>query len=121
MRTTSWMTGIALAGLLALAGAGCKKEGPGLQTPTFNKVPVDIPKLSQAMAPAGQSAHTVIVKLKQNLRYHQYDAALAALDSLKEMPDVNDSQKKVIDQVSEQVKQAAKANEAAAPAPASAR
>ena len=39
-----------------------------------------------------------------------------ALDKLKELPSLNDAQKKTIDEVTEQVKQAAKDQEGKAPA-----
>jgi hypothetical protein len=117
MKKTAWIAGIAVAGLMALPGVGCKKETPAQQAPTFNRVQVDIPKLLQATAAAGQPAHTAVNKLRQDLRYHKYDEALARLDSLKEMPELNDEQKKVIDQITEQVKQAAKAHAASAATP----
>jgi len=117
MKKTAWISGIALASLIALPGVGCKKETPGQQAPTFSRVQVDIPKLLQATTAAGQPARTAVNKLRQDLRYHKYEDALAALDSLKEMPELNDAQKKVVDQVIEQVKQAAKANEASGATP----
>ncbi|MGO9203176.1 MAG: hypothetical protein ACLQM8_21860 [Limisphaerales bacterium] len=119
-KQTTWIIGMALAGLVALAGAGCNKKtgsAPQQQTaPTFNKVAVDLPKLRQAIATTGPKVHGIFNGLGTALRGGRYPAALTLLDRLKESPEVNDEQKKVVDQVTEQVKEAAKNQEADKPA-----
>jgi len=113
------MVGIALAGLIGLADTGCKKEAEAPKMPTYSKVQVDIPKLRQALGTAGPETQAALRKINLGLRYGKYIDALVALDQLKESPGLNDAQKKVVEEVAEQIKQAAKNQEAAkAAAPA---
>ncbi|MGO8679095.1 MAG: hypothetical protein ACLQVX_24915 [Limisphaerales bacterium] len=116
IRKTTWMLGIALA-CLTLAGAGCgKSETPAQKVPTYGNVAIDMPKLRKALETAGPDAQTGIRNVTYGLRYNKYVDALMALDKLKELPSLNDAQKKTIDEVTEQVKQAAKDQEGKAPA-----
>jgi hypothetical protein len=119
IKKTTWILGIALAGLVAMAGAGCSKsETPAQKIPTYGKVAVDMPKLRKALETAGPDAQTQIRNVNLGLRYGKYVDALMALDKLKELPGITDAQKKVIDEVAEQAKEAAKNQEASKPAPA---
>jgi hypothetical protein len=107
-KRTAWILGIALACLVALGGAGCKKENPAQKVPTFNKQPVDMPALRKAVEPAGQEAQQAVRRIGLGLRYHRWDQAMEQLDKLKAMPNINDAAKKVIDEVAAQVAEAAK-------------
>jgi hypothetical protein len=113
MKKTNWILGITLAGLVALAGAGCKKEAAMPKMPTYSKVQVNMPKLKQTLSTAGQDVQTAVRAVSMKLRYGQYLQALMGLDKLKDTPGLNDAQKQAIDEVIEQVKQAAKNQEAA--------
>ena len=68
-KATTWILGIALAGLVAAAGAGCKKQAGVSKTPTYNSVQVDMPKLAAALATAGQDALSELNHVKYGLRY----------------------------------------------------
>jgi hypothetical protein len=112
-KPTNWMLGITLAGLVALAGAGCKKAEPAVKVPTYHGVQVDMPKLQKALQGAGQEAQTGIRNVRMGLRYGRYADALTKLEALKELPGLTDAQKQVISEVGEQIKQAAQSLEAA--------
>jgi hypothetical protein len=107
LKKTTWILGIALAGLVALAGAGCKKEAPEQKLPTYNKVPVNMPKLREIAATAGPAAQAAVRNVTLHLRYRRYVEALAALDQLKDVPGLSDAQKSVVDEVIGQIKQVA--------------
>ncbi len=125
MKTTTWLLGIALAGLVALAGAGCKKEEAKPKAPLYGGVQIDLPKLQAALGnvgqtPSGQNLNNVLAKIRFGIRYQNYVDALVALDKLKDDPSLNDAQKKIVSDVLEQVKQAAanKEKQAASQPPA---
>ena len=115
IKPTTRILGITLAAVVALAGAGCKKQAPAQgQMVSYGGVPVAINKLRQSLATASPEAQRLMGQVTFNLRYGKYDPALAALDKLKQTPGLNGAQKQVIDEVTEQVKQAGKNQEAAA-------
>jgi hypothetical protein len=115
MKKTAWILGIALAGLVALAGAGCKQEAPAPKMPTYHGAPVDMPKLRKALETAGPDAQNGLRNVNMGLRYGKYLDALAALEKLKEVPGLTDAQKQVVDEVVGQVQQAAKNQESEKP------
>ena len=96
--------GVLVAGLLAFSGCG-KKEP---QTPAayeIRGVKVDMPKLEQAFAGAGNDLQADVVQTTSNIRYGQYVEALVSLDKLVNNPSLNDAQKKVVNEVIEEMKQ----------------
>jgi hypothetical protein len=113
-KTTTLILGIALAGLVAMAGAGCKREAAAPKMPTYSGVQVDMPKLQQTVGTIGPEAQTIVRNVRMGLRYGRYVDSLMALDKLKELPGLNDAQKQVVNEVIEQVTQAAKNKEAKA-------
>ncbi len=115
-KATTWILGVALAGLVAVAGAGCKKQAGVSKTPTYNSVQVDMPKLAAALATAGQDVLSDLNHVKYGLRYKRYPEALEALDKIKDNPKLTDEQKKVVSEVSEQIKQVAEKAVEAKPA-----
>ena len=115
IKPTTRILGISLAAVVALAGAGCKKQAPAQgQMVTYGGVPVAINKLRLSLATASPEAQRLLGEVTFNLRYRRYDPVLAALDKLKQMPGLSDAQKQVIDEVTQQVRQAAKNPEPAA-------
>ncbi len=116
MKPTTWILGIALAGLVAVPGAGCKKEAAAQKAPTYNNVQVNMPKLRAALEKGGQEVQAEMAHVTYGLRYRRYVDALVALDKLKELPSLNDAQKQVVNEISEQVKQVAQKAEEAKPA-----
>ncbi len=89
-----------------LAGAGCKKaeDRPG-PTPVYYGVKVDLPKLDAALANASQDVQATAAQVKQSLRYAQFPQSLAALGKLAANPTLTETQKKVVNDLTEQIKQ----------------
>jgi hypothetical protein len=106
MKTRYWMMMFLAAGLLALAG--CSKEKPA--TPVMDGVTIDLPKLKEAFATAGPDAQTSISEVTMGMRYSDYPRAFAALAKLDSTPGATEAQKKVVADVTQQVKQAASKN-----------
>jgi len=109
MKTANWMMMFLLAGVLALAG--CGKEKPAATV--MNGVTVDLPKLQEAFATASSELQTSVSEVRMGVRYGVYARALTALEKLANAPGLTEDQKKVVAQVTEQVKQLA----SKAPAP----
>ncbi len=104
MKTMNWIVGILTAGVLVLAGCG-KSDKSGQQGPQaveMRGVKVDLPKLREIVPPELQP---VVNDLNNALRYGQFPQAQAQLQKLSAAPNLNDEQKKVINDVAEQVKQ----------------
>jgi hypothetical protein len=100
---------IALVAAALLAAAGCGKSPQAQQSPppvNYNGVNVDIPKLRLLLAGKPELANT-LEQVSMAVRYGNYDDAFAALAKLDAAPDLTEPQKKVINDVSEQVKQLA--------------
>jgi hypothetical protein len=104
MRTKGWLA-IALAVWVGLVGGACKKQPPREQTPIYHGVTVDAPKLEKALETAAPQVHRRFLDVKQALHYRRYVNALAELDTIKEDPGLNDEQKRLVDQVKDQVSQ----------------
>lgn len=69
----------------------------------LNGVSIDLPKLQQT---CGQSMRESVDKVRLSIRYADCRTALAELAKLANNPDISEAQKKTINDVSEQVKQA---------------
>ena len=100
-----------LAGLLALAS--CNKPTP--PPPTQQGIALDLPKLKEAFASSGPEIQTQVATVLNGVRYEEFATALATLDKLAQTPGLTEPQKKIVTQVTEQVKQVA--SKAAAPRP----
>ena len=94
-----------LSGLL-LVVAGCGKKQPAA-SPAYeiNGVKVDVPKLQEAFAGASPEIQADVNQTTLNLRYGMYEKSLMALDRLSSNPALNDTQKKVVNDLIEQMKQ----------------
>jgi hypothetical protein len=95
-----------LVGILFVAN-GCGKSDKTPPAADINGVTVDLPKLSEAFANASQEVRTTVNQVGFNIRYTKYEDALMALDKLVNDPSVTEDQKKVVNQVIEQVKKLA--------------
>jgi len=95
---------VALA-LFIMGVAGCKKnaEAPGI--PEINGVKVDFPKLQHTFDNAGPEIQQNVSQTIQGIRYGMYEKSLEALDKLANDANVNDQQKKVVNEMIESVKQ----------------
>jgi hypothetical protein len=76
-------------------------------------VKVDLPKLREAFVGASPEAQTSINEIGSAIRYGMYPKALPELAKLAASPNLTEPQKKVVEEVTAQVKQLA----AAAPPP----
>jgi acetate kinase len=113
MKTANWMVMFLLAGGLvgALALTGCGKQKPA--APTVGGVTVDMPKLREAFATAAPELQTAISEVNMGIRYGEYARAIAGLDKLSNAPGITEAQKKIVSEVTEQIK--ALANKPATP------
>ncbi len=102
-----------------MAGWGCSKAEPPPRIPKYYGVEVNLPKLKQTLEVPGLDVTTQVRQVTMRLRYGQLIEAMKMLDAVRDMPAVTDPQKQVIDEVLQQMKQAAEnqAAQRAAPAP----
>jgi len=94
---------VLLAGVLALVG--CGKEKP--PAPVLQGVTIDVPKLREAFATASPELQTAVSEVAMGARYSDYTSAFNALAKLDSAPGLTDAQKKVVAEVTDQVKQLA--------------
>jgi len=109
MKTANWMMMFLLAGALALTGCGKQKPAATVVA----GVTVDLPKLRETFATASPELQTVVSEVGMGVRYADYARALSALEKLANAPGLTDPQKKIANEVTEQVK--AMASKATAP------
>jgi hypothetical protein len=104
MRTVSCASVALVIGLLA--GAGCKKaeDAPG-PTPVYYGVRVDLPKLDTAFTNASADVQASAALAKQYIRYAELPKALAELGNLAANPTLTEMQKRVINDLTGQIKQ----------------
>ena len=103
MKNANWMMLTVLASVVALAG--CGKEEP--RTPVVEGVKVDLPKLQEAFAMATADLQNTVSEVTMGVRYSEYPRAFAALDKLAKAPDLTERQKKILSEVTEQIRQLA--------------
>ena len=103
MKTLHWIL-LALA-TTAFAITGCKKSQPPIPSPQVNGVTVDIPKLMTAFNGAPPDVQAQVTQVSYGIRYTDYMKAMEALDKLANDPNTTEAQKKVVNEVIEQVKQ----------------
>jgi hypothetical protein len=105
------MAGLLAAGFLAFSGCGKSDTPPA---PEVNGVIVDIPKLTEAFANASPETKAAVTQIGFNIRYTKYEDALMSLDKLLNDPSTTADQKKVVNQVIDQVKKLAGSTQAPA-------
>jgi len=103
MKSANWMMMLLFAGVLALIG--CGKEQPA--APVVEGVTVDLPKLQEAFATASGDLQTSVSEVTMGVRYADYPRATAALGKLANAPGLTEPQKKVVGDITEQIKQLA--------------
>lgn len=95
--------------------AGCGKSNKVAPAAEINGVTVDMPKLQQALGGnTNPEVRNQMTQVAFGVRYGDYPKALMALDQLSSNANVSDAEKKVVNEVLEQVKKLAQN----APAPA---
>lgn len=106
MKITNWIILALTAGSLAFA-TGCSKSDDAKARNEMGVV-IEMPKLRQACkdvaSPAVQSS---LSQAELGLRYGEYNKSLQELEKIAGSPDLNDQQKKLVGEVSEQIKQLA--------------
>ena len=91
---------------VGVAYSGCGKKAPPTPPPAeISGIKVDVPKLRQTLSGAPQEVMSDMNMFTSSLRYGQYEKALMGLDKLASNPGLNDTQKKVVNDVIEQMKQ----------------
>ena len=103
MKTTNWILGVLAAGLLAWAGCGQTQKAPPPMV--INGVKVDMPKFNQAFITANPEQQRSLGKASMAIRYGQYAEAVAELEKLANNASLTEPQKKVTNEVIEQLKQ----------------
>ena len=93
MRMTNWVSGIVVAGLLALVGCG-KSDKAGTQQ---TSPAMDFTKFRQAFPNPTPDQQQVIAKVSQAIRYRSYPDSLAALAQLSGDASLTEAQKKAVD------------------------
>ena len=111
MRMTHWIGMSLLAGALALVGCGQSEP----QAPVQQGVAIDLPKLREAFANVIPETQSLVSAVASGVRYGEHASALAALDKLAKTPSLTEAQKKIVSEVTEQVKRVA--SKAPAPPP----
>ena len=100
------VVGAFVLSVLLLGLAGCGKKKPVVQPPyEMSGVKVDVPKLQQAFVGAPPELQADVNQTALNLRYGMYEKSLQSLDRLINNPGLNDAQKKVVNDLIEQMKQ----------------
>ena len=102
IRSSTW---ILVLVALQVCYVGCKKKEPALAPYEISGVKVDMPKLQQTFADAKPELQGPLNETSSNVRYGFYDKAVQSLEKLAAAPDLTDQQKKVVNDVIEQMKQ----------------
>ncbi|PWU20775.1 MAG: hypothetical protein C5B50_03220 [Verrucomicrobia bacterium] len=109
MKRAELLAVVALAGMVVLSGCG-KSNSQQLSAPIVrNGISVDVPKLETTFASASPSLRDSASKIQVAFRYENYKEALAELDKLAADPSLTPEQKKLVGDVTEEMKQAAAA------------
>jgi hypothetical protein len=103
MKIVNLMMMLLLAGVFGLTG--CGKEQPA--APVVEGVSVDLPKLHEAFATASAELQTGVSEVTMGVRYRDYPRAIAALGKLASAPGLTEPQKKILGDITEQIKQLA--------------
>lgn len=115
MKKTVWLLCIATGVLLAASGAGCAKKPASAPPQTLQQ---GVAQLRAALRTAGPEVERDLYDhVVRGIHYRHYPEALAALDRIANNPSLSDQQKKLANDVTELLKQAAQKQQNA-PAPA---
>ena len=111
MKMTHYLLIVVMAGALAVAGCGKSSQ----KAPPHQPGVVNLADLRQAFPDPTPEIRASLDKLRFSTRYGQHEAALVELDKLANVPNLTDPQKKAVNDVIEQVKEAIKLRPAAPP------
>ena len=103
MNIKTWIMVCLVAIALAPAGCGKKESQPSTKP---QQITLDWPKLEAAFANASPELQALSQEASRNIKFgRSYPAGLTALDKLANSPGITDEQKKVVADVTAQVKQ----------------
>ena len=103
MNTTKWLMIILLAAALAPVGCGKQKSS----APVQQGYAIDESALRNAFSTASPDLQALSAEAVRDIRRVNYPNALAALEKLANAPGLTDAQKKIVTDVTGQVKQEA--------------
>jgi len=92
IKTTNWITGLLLAGALALAGCGKSAQS----TAQGDTVRMDLAKFTQAFPSPTPEQQGPLAKVASGVRYRLYPEALTALEALASDTSLTEPQKKAV-------------------------
>lgn len=103
MKFPNWIPGLLLAGVLAFAFAGCGKSDK--PTPADSTVQaIDATKFRPAFSSASPKITAIVDNVMMAIQGSTYKDALTGLDKLAGLPTLSEAQKKVVADLTEQVK-----------------
>jgi hypothetical protein len=101
MKLPNWIPGVLMVGVLAFSGCG-KSDKSAVATSTVQVL--DATKFRPAFESASPEIKAIVNKVMLSIQGSNYDEALAGLDKLAALPDLSDAQKKVVADLSDQLK-----------------
>jgi hypothetical protein len=101
MTFPTWISGLLMAGTLAFAGCG-KSEKPVITDGTVQAI--DATKFRPAFASSNPEIKAIVGKVMMSIQGSLYKDALAGLDKLSGLPELDEAQKKIVADLTEQVK-----------------
>ncbi len=101
MKFLHWTFGLLLAGMLAFAGCG-KSEGPAPAGVSVQAI--DATKLRPAFEAASPHTKAIVDDVMMSIQGSAFEKALAGSDKLAGLPDLTEAQKKVVADLSAQLK-----------------
>ena len=104
MKTTNLF--FSILAVCVLAFAGCKKSDQQDSALQFHGINVDWPKIDTEFTKASQEVLNSLKAVKQFFRYGQFPQALVELDKLSNDPNLTEPQKKLVNDLIQQTKQA---------------
>jgi hypothetical protein len=102
MKRPNWL--YAILAVCSLALAACQKAQPMAPTVDFYGVKVDWPRLDE-VTNSGPDALASVYMIKRAFRYEQFPQAMVELDKLSSNPNLNDPQKKIVNDLIDQTRQ----------------
>lgn len=100
MTLPNWIPGLLMAGALAFAGCG-KSDKPVIADGTAQAI--DATAFRPAFESATPEINAIVDNVMMSIQASIYKDAVAGLDKLARLPDLNEAQKKVVADLKEQV------------------